>query len=50
MYILPKILDEKVAHLHLMKIGAKLTLLSKEQADYINVPQEGPYKAKHYRY
>ena len=49
-YILPKILDEKVAHLHLMKIGAKLTLLSKEQADYINVPQEGPYKAKHYRY
>lgn len=49
-YILPKILDEKVAHLHLMKIGAKLTLLSKEQADYINVPQEGPYKAEHYRY
>ncbi len=49
-YILPKILDEKVAHLHLMKIGAKLTLLSEEQADYINVPQEGPYKADHYRY
>ena len=49
-YILPKILDEKVAHLHLMKIGAKLTLLSKEQAEYINVPQEGPYKASHYRY
>ncbi len=49
-YILPKILDEKVAHLHLMKIGAKLTLLSKEQAEYINVPQEGPYKADHYRY
>ncbi|MCU7938608.1 MAG: adenosylhomocysteinase [gamma proteobacterium symbiont of Bathyaustriella thionipta] len=49
-YILPKILDEKVAHLHLVKIGAKLTLLSKEQADYINVPQEGPYKAEHYRY
>ncbi len=49
-YILPKLLDEKVAHLHLMKIGAKLTLLSKEQADYINVPQEGPYKADHYRY
>ena len=49
-YILPKLLDEKVAHLHLMKIGAKLTLLSKEQADYINVPQEGPYKAEHYRY
>jgi len=49
-YILPKILDEKVAHLHLMKIGAKLTLLSKQQADYINVPQEGPFKADHYRY
>ena len=49
-YILPKILDEKVAHLHLMKIGAKLTLLTEEQAAYINVPQEGPYKAKHYRY
>ena len=49
-YILPKILDEKVAHLHLMKIGAKLTLLSEEQAKYINVPQEGPYKADHYRY
>lgn len=49
-YILPKILDEKVAHLHLKKIGAKLTLLTKEQAEYINVPQEGPYKANHYRY
>ncbi|MDX2506019.1 MAG: adenosylhomocysteinase [Gammaproteobacteria bacterium] len=49
-YVLPKNLDEKVAHLHLMKIGANLTLLSKEQADYISVPQEGPYKPEHYRY
>ncbi len=49
-YVLPKKLDEKVAHLHLMKIGANLTLLSKEQADYIRVPQEGPYKPEHYRY
>ncbi|MFK5893073.1 MAG: adenosylhomocysteinase [Pseudomonadota bacterium] len=49
-YILPKILDEKVAHLHLKKIGANLTTLSQKQADYINVPVEGPYKAKHYRY
>ncbi len=49
-YVLPKKLDEKVAHLHLLKIGANLTLLSKEQADYIRVPQEGPYKPEHYRY
>ena len=49
-YVLPKKLDEKVAHLHLLKIGANLTLLSKEQADYIRVPQEGPYKPDHYRY
>ena len=49
-YILPKKLDEKVARLHLKKIGAKLTTLSKEQAAYINVPVEGPYKADHYRY
>jgi adenosylhomocysteinase len=49
-YVLPKILDEKVAHLHLMKIGAKLTLLTEEQANYINVPQKGPFKAEHYRY
>ncbi len=49
-YVLPKKLDEKVAHLHLMKIGANLTLLSKEQAEYIRVPQEGPYKPEHYRY
>jgi len=49
-YILPKHLDEKVARLHLEKIGADLTVLSKTQADYINVPVEGPYKTDHYRY
>jgi adenosylhomocysteinase len=49
-YILPKQLDEKVARLHLKKIGVKLTTLSQEQADYIGVPVEGPYKPNHYRY
>jgi len=49
-YILPKHLDEKVARLHLAKIGAKLTVLKKEQADYIGVPQDGPFKPEHYRY
>ncbi|MCG6971429.1 MAG: adenosylhomocysteinase [Gammaproteobacteria bacterium] len=49
-YVLPKQLDEKVARLHLQKIGANLTQLSKEQADYIGVPVEGPYKPEHYRY
>jgi adenosylhomocysteinase len=49
-YTLPKHLDEKVARLHLDKIGAKLTKLSDKQATYIGVPQEGPYKADHYRY
>jgi adenosylhomocysteinase len=49
-YILPKILDEKVARLHLQKTGAHLTQLSQQQADYINVPVEGPYKPDHYRY
>ncbi|MDH4320054.1 MAG: adenosylhomocysteinase [Desulfobulbaceae bacterium] len=49
-YVLPKVLDEKVARLHLKKIGAKLTTLTKAQADYIDVPVEGPYKASHYRY
>jgi len=49
-YVLPKTLDEKVARLHLEKIGANLTVLSKEQADYINVPVDGPYKPHHYRY
>ncbi|MCL4143910.1 UNVERIFIED_CONTAM: hypothetical protein GTU68_051248 [Idotea baltica] len=49
-YILPKHLDEKVARLHLEKIGVKLTTLTQEQADYINVKVEGPYKQEHYRY
>jgi adenosylhomocysteinase len=49
-YILPKILDEKVARLHLEKIGANLTPLTQDQADYINVPVDGPYKSDHYRY
>ena len=49
-YILPKHLDEKVARLHLEKIGVKLTELQPEQADYIGVAVEGPYKAEHYRY
>ncbi|MCX6879615.1 MAG: adenosylhomocysteinase [Verrucomicrobia bacterium] len=48
--VLPKILDEEVARLHLAKIGAKLTTLTPEQADYIGVPVAGPYKADHYRY
>ena len=47
---LPKILDEKVARLHLDALGVKLTVLSQEQADYIGVPVEGPYKPDHYRY
>ncbi len=49
-YVLPKHLDEMVARLHLDKIGAKLTELTSEQAAYINVPVEGPYKVDHYRY
>ncbi|WP_158916258.1 adenosylhomocysteinase [Caulobacter sp. S45] len=49
-YTLPKHLDEKVAMLHLAKLGAKLTQLSKAQADYIDVPQTGPFKPEHYRY
>jgi adenosylhomocysteinase len=49
-YVLPKALDEKVARLHLDKLGVKLTKLSKEQAEYINVPVEGPYKPDEYRY
>ncbi|GHU06151.1 adenosylhomocysteinase [Betaproteobacteria bacterium] len=49
-YVLPKKLDEMVARLHLKKIGAHLTTLSPEQAAYIGVPVEGPYKAEHYRY
>ena len=49
-YVLPKHLDEKVAMLHLAKIGVKLTKLSTDQAQYINVPVEGPYKPAAYRY
>lgn len=49
-HVLPKHLDEKVAELHLAKLGAKLTKLSKEQADYIGVGQKGPFKPEHYRY
>jgi adenosylhomocysteinase len=49
-YTLPKHLDEKVARLHLEKIGVKLTRLSEQQATYIGVPQAGPYKPDHYRY
>ncbi len=49
-YTLPKLLDEKVARLHLDKLGVKLTELSREQASYIGVPVEGPYKPDHYRY
>jgi adenosylhomocysteinase len=49
-YTLPKHLDEMVACLHLEKIGVKLTKLTKKQADYIGVPQEGPFKSEHYRY
>jgi adenosylhomocysteinase len=48
--VLPKHLDEEVARLHLAKIGAKLTTLTKEQADYIGITPDGPYKADHYRY
>jgi adenosylhomocysteinase len=49
-YMLPKHLDEKVARLHLEKIGVELDILSEEQADYIGVTPDGPYKPEHYRY
>jgi adenosylhomocysteinase len=49
-YVLPKRLDEKVARLHLTKIGASLTRLTQEQADYLGLNVEGPYKPDHYRY
>src|SRR5437762_3891187 len=49
-YVLPKHLDEKVARLHLEKLGVRLTKLSKVQAEYLGVPVEGPYKSEHYRY
>jgi len=49
-YTLPKKLDEEVARLHLEKLGVKLTKLSEEQAKYLGLPVEGPYKPGHYRY
>ena len=49
-YVLPKYLDEKVARLHLDALGVHLTTLSSEQADYIGVPVQGPYKPDSYRY
>lgn len=49
-YVLPKHLDEKVAALHLPKLGAKLTVLTDDQAKYINVAKTGPFKPLHYRY
>jgi adenosylhomocysteinase len=49
-YVLPKILDEKVARLHLDALGVELTELSKDQADYLDVDVAGPYKPEHYRY
>jgi adenosylhomocysteinase len=49
-YVLPKHLDEKVARLHLKKLGVELTVLSEKQCDYLQMPVEGPYKADHYRY
>ena len=49
-YRLPKDLDEEVARLHLDQLGVKLTILSEEQAEYINVPLKGPFKPDHYRY
>ncbi len=49
-YTLPKKLDEKVAQLHLGKLGVKLTKLTKDQAEYLGVSVEGPFKPEHYRY
>ena len=49
-YVLPKNLDEKVAAIHLDKLGAKLTKLTKEQSDYIGVDNTGPFKPEYYRY
>ena len=49
-YVLPKLLDEKVARFHLDKLGVRLTRLNKKQAEYLNIPIEGPYKPDHYRY
>ncbi|CAK5067332.1 unnamed protein product [Meloidogyne enterolobii] len=50
LYVLPKLLDEEVARLHLAKLGVKLTKLTDEQAKYLGIPKEGPFKADHYRY
>ena len=49
-HVLPKSLDEEVARLHLDQIGVKLTTLTQEQAEYIGIPVEGPFKPDHYRY
>jgi adenosylhomocysteinase len=49
-HLLPKKLDEEVARLHLDKLGVKLTKLTKEQAEYLHVPVEGPFKPEYYRY
>jgi adenosylhomocysteinase len=49
-YVLPKTLDEKVARLHLKSLGAKLTVLSAEQSEYVGIPVDGPYKPDTYRY
>src|SRR5690606_28873071 len=49
-YVLPKHLDEKVARLHLKKLGVKLTKMTEQQSAYLNVPAEGPFKPEHYRY
>jgi len=49
-YVLPKHLDEKVAYIHLEKLGVQLTTLSNDQADYLNIKKEGPFKPEHYRY
>jgi adenosylhomocysteinase len=49
-YVLPKKLDEKVARLHLGKVGVTLTTLTKAQAEYLGIPVDGPYKPDHYRY
>ena len=49
-YVLPKHLDEKVARLHLSKIGVELEELTTEQADYLGIAKNGPFKAEHYRY
>jgi adenosylhomocysteinase len=49
-YVLPKHLDEKVAYIHLEKLGVQLTELSDDQAEYLNIKKEGPFKPEHYRY